>query len=37
MAGPRLTRPDMLKLFDLLNAELATENGRASSTWWEER
>lgn len=26
MAGPRLTRPDMLKLFDLLNAELATEN-----------
>lgn len=25
MAGPRLTRPDMLRLFDLLNAELAAE------------
>ena len=23
MAGPRLTRSDMLRLFDLLNAELA--------------
>lgn len=26
MAGNRLTRPDMLRLFDLLNAELAAEN-----------
>ncbi len=26
MAGPRLTRLDMLRLFDLLNAELAAEN-----------
>ena len=25
MAGPRLTRSDMLRLFDLLNAELAAE------------
>lgn len=26
MDGSRLTRPDMLRLFDLLNAELAAED-----------
>ena len=26
MASPRLTRSDMLRLFDLLNAELAAED-----------
>jgi len=26
MAGPRLTRPDMLRLFDLLDAELAVDD-----------
>jgi hypothetical protein len=28
MAGPRLTRPDMLRLFGLLNAELAAEDAQ---------